>query len=122
MLILGAAKRTVAWKEAGITLDLVPLDEDVNNRLFEQTTQRVTNDAGQVVDVKRDTERYAQRVGQHCIQGWTGVGARDGSPVECTPEHIAQFMLIEPAQAFVFARVRGLELHLHQEVDAAKKD
>ncbi len=46
----------------------------------------------------------------------------DGNPVPCSPENIDQFMLIEKAQEFVFARVKSLRMHFSEEKAEAKKD
>ncbi len=132
MLYLNAGQQTVKWKEAGIELDLVPLPRDVDQALIEATTERVLDDNGRLVDIKRDVRTYAQKVGRHCIKGWRGLpdkeGERgpgvidpDGNAVECTPEAVEQFMLIEPAEEFVFRKVKSLDIHLAAEVSAAKK-
>lgn len=120
MLMVGAPKQRVHWDQAGIWLDLVPLTEDRDQAFIRDTLIEVRDDKGALTNVKRDTVRYAQLVGRHCIKDWGGVLNADKQPLECTPEAIDQFMLIDPAQTFVFSRVKGLALHLADEVTAAK--
>ncbi|MBI3771469.1 MAG: hypothetical protein HY272_02000 [Gammaproteobacteria bacterium] len=120
MLMLGAPKQEVKWPEAGITLELIPLPEDVDQKLVRETVIEVRDDKGKLTDVKRDVTRYAQLVGKHCIKGWSGVVNAEREPAACTPDAIDQFMLIDVAQTFVFGKVKGLALHLANEVDDAK--
>ena len=109
---------SVIWAAAGITLELLPLTEDVDAELVAETTVYSTEE-GQP-RVKRDTAAYAQGIGRHCIKGWTGVVDEKGKPVLCIPAAIDEFMLIEPAQDFVISKVKGLELHLAEQVGEGK--
>lgn len=120
MLVLGGRKQTAKWDEAGVELDLVPLTADKDQEFVEQTITEVRDGDGKLVTIRRDHARYAQLVGRHCIQGWRGVVDEAGNAVECTPESIDRFMLIDQAQAFVFSRVKGLAIHLAEEVEAGK--
>lgn len=122
MLMLGARKRRVEWKEAGVTLTLLPLGETRDQELAEATTERVMDDNGQLKDLKRDVPEYVRLIGRECIADWDGVCGDDGEPVACTPERIDEFMQIQPARDFVLRKVRGLDLYLGREVEAAKKD
>ncbi len=122
MLILGAPKQEVKWVEAGVTLELIPMTEDIDQRFIRETLSEVRDDNGKLVDIKRDVVKYAQLVGRHCIKGWSGVVNAEGGPIPCRPEAIDQFMVIDPAQAFVFSKVNGLALHIAKEVDEGKPD
>ena len=123
MLVLGARIQEVKWQAADITLQLIPLASDVDQRFVEQTTHEVRDEEGKLVALKRDPAAYAKLVGRHCIKGWTGkVVDPEGHPVEFSAEAIDEFMMIEPAQEFVFSRVKSLAMHLHEERAAAKKD
>ncbi|MDH4274620.1 MAG: hypothetical protein OEW08_06250 [Gammaproteobacteria bacterium] len=119
MLVLGAIKRTVKWLQAGMELDLSPLPEDVNERLLRETTFHEIDTDGKP-KVRRDVARYAQLVGRACIKGWQGAVDPQGALVACTPEAIDQFMLIGPAQDFVFSQVRSLALYVDAEIADAK--
>ncbi len=119
MLVLGGVKQRVEWSDAGVWLDLVPLPEDADQRYIEQTMTEVRDDDGKLTNIHRDTARYAQLVGRHCIKDWGGVVDADGQPVACTPEAIDDLMRISQAQEFVFSRVKGLALYRRQEIDDA---
>ena len=119
MLVLDAIVRECEWKAAGITLGISPLPENVDQRFIQETTKQFTDAAGRVIRAERDTATYAQKVGNHCIKSWTGVVNNQGDPVTLTPEAVDQFMLIEPAQQFVFARVKSLKMYLYEETQAA---
>ena len=95
--------------------------EERDQALVDETTERVIDDNGRVTDVKRDVPRYVQLVGRECIRGWEGVTDEAGNVVDCTPEAIDEFMQIQPAREFVLGKVRGLDLWLRGETDAAKK-
>lgn len=120
MLMLGVPQQQKHWPEAGITLNLIPLPSDVDQQFVRETLTEVRDDKGNLIDIKRDIPGYAQRVGRYCIKGWAGVVNAEREPLPCTPEAIDQFMLIEPAQNYVFAQVKGLSLYVVHEVDAAK--
>lgn len=120
MLMLGAPKQQIAWNAAGITLELVPLTEDKDQEFIRATLTEIRDKDGKLINVQRDVPRYAQLVGCYCIKGWSGVVNAAREPVPCMPEAIDQFMLIDVAQEFVFSRVKGLALHLAQEVADAK--
>lgn len=122
MLMLGAVKQQVKWEEAGISLDLVPLEQDMDARLIEETITEVRDDAGKLMRIKRDSVAYAEGVGIACIKSWSGVVDDSGNPVPCTVENVRRFMRIEVAQNFVFKKVKSLEMYRRDEVDAAKKD
>lgn len=122
MLVVGAHIQKVKWPEANIVLDLLPLTEDVDQGFVEQTISEVRDDDGKLISVKRDSAEYARLVGRHCIKGWSGVVDAEKKPLKCTPEAIGEFMMIEPAQVFVFGKVKSLSMHLHEEKNAAKKD
>lgn len=118
-LLLGPCVQSVVWKEANVTLDMVPLAEDVNERFVKETTKARRDEQDKIVGLDRDSARYAELVGQHCIKGWHGVVDEKGKPVPFSEEAVARAMRIGPFQAFVFARVRGLELWLNKETEAA---
>ena len=122
MLVLGGVKQRVHWQEAGIWLDLVPLPDDVDQRLAQETMTEHRDDEGRLVRIERDATRYAQLVGRHCIKAWGGVVDANGNEVPCSPEAIDEFMRIAPAQDFVFQRIKGLALYRAQELDKAGKD
>ena len=122
MLVLGYVQTTDVWREAGIEVDLIPLDDDVDRRLLEETTREVRDENGRLIDVRRDVVRYNQLVGRHCIKGWRRVVDAAGKPVECTPKAIDEFMTIEPAARRYVAMVKDLRLRVRDEVEQAKKD
>lgn len=112
--------RELHWKAAGVYLTLIPLSQDVDQKFIEETTTQLLDEKGRLTGYKRDTAKYAQLVGRECIKGWRGPKDNNKKPVECTPEAIDAFMLIEPAQDFVIEKVKGLELYLAEELDEAK--
>ncbi|MDT8382995.1 MAG: hypothetical protein RRB22_01115 [Gammaproteobacteria bacterium] len=122
MLMLGAPPQKKDWPEAGISLDLLPLPEDKDQEFIAATMKEVRDDDGKLVNILRDTARYAQLVGNHCIKGWSGVVDAKKKPLKCTEKNIDSFMLIDKASDFVFASVKGLSLHIVNEAEDAKKD
>lgn len=129
MFMLGPPIQTIQWTAAKIALDLIPLPEDVDRQYIKDTIKEIRDENGKVIDVERDVNRYAQLVGRHCIKGWSGLGEDDPGvvdankkPIACTPDAIDQFMLIGPAQNFVFEQVKSLALYLIEEKENAKKD
>jgi hypothetical protein len=122
MLMLGAPPQEAKWPEAGIALDLIPLPEDKDQEFVAATITEVRDDNDKLINIKRDTPRYAQLVGNYCIKGWRGVVDAKKKPLKCTEKNINDFMLIDVAQAFVFSKVKGLALRVIKETEEAKND
>jgi len=122
MLIIDLRTTHHEWTAAGITLELEPLTEDFDQLFIEKTTERISNDAGHIVDVKKDVQRYAELVGNHCIKSWTGVSDEHGESVPANEGNINRFMRISLAQQFVFSKIKLLQNHLAEEDAAAKKE
>ena len=129
MFMLGPPVQAIEWTAAKIVLDLIPLPENVDRQFIKETLKEIRDEKGKVIDVERDINRYAQLVGRYCIKGWRGLdkegpGVVDANkqPIECISDAIDEFMLIGPAQNFVFEKVKGLALHVIEEKEKAKKD
>lgn len=124
MLNIGVIQQTVKWHEAGMTLDLVPLPEDVDTKFIEETTTRILDDNGRLKDLKRDLDKYAEKVGLYCIKGWSGAVDGEGEnagEVPCNEENIKRFMKIGPAREYIFSKVKSLKIYLVSEAEEAKK-
>lgn len=124
MLVLIPTVQRIDWPEAGMTLDLVPLPESKDQEFVKQTMIEVRGHQGELKRMERDSVKYAELVGNHCIKGWTGVVVDPDSDEEapCTPENINRLMAIDVAQLFVFNQIKGLSLHIKSEDEEAKKD
>lgn len=119
MLYLNVGVKTVAWPQAGITLQLAPLYRGDKQRFDAMTSTIDKDEQGRALRVVHDTLRYGQLVGRQCIKGWSGVVDPAGVPVPCTPEAIDHFMSIDPAADFVILQVESLAIHLAEERAAA---
>lgn len=127
MLKLNAQHTWVPWPEAGARLLLSPLTLPLRKKLIAEATIQEPDPAdpkGKKLRQRVDLDKFDALVAEQCIHGWEGIVSQtgdDGSiePLGYSKEAAPALMRIEPANAFIYSKIQGLDLFLVKEMKAA---
>lgn len=130
MLILNRQKVWVPWPAARMQLLLSPLLNSKRQELYEAAHVPDPSDTRKKPGKVYKPKLFQDAVADQCIHDWKGDGEGatgplielpDGTtkPQECTPDARHAFMEIDLANAFVFATVQGLSIHMLDEAKTA---
>jgi len=126
MLKLNAQRTWVPWPEAGARLLLSPLTLPTRKKLIAEATVQEPDPAdpkGRKMRQRVDLDRFDELVATHCVHGWDGlVSQKEDESIEkleYSAEAAAALMRIEPANAFIYSKIQGLDLYLVKEMKAA---
>lgn len=127
MLKLNALNTWVPWPEAGARLLLSPLTLPLRKKLIAEATVQEpdpTDPKGKKLRARVDVEKFDALVAEHCVHGWEGIvcqAVEDGpiEPLAYSQDAAPALMRIDPANAFIYSKIQGLDLYLVKEMQAA---
>lgn len=127
MLKLNAQHTWVPWPEAGARLLLSPLTLPLRKQLIAEATVQEPDPAdakGKKLRQRVDLDKFDALVAERCVHGWEGIVSQTGEdgpiePLAYSKDAAPALMRIEPANAFIYSKIQGLDLFLIKEMKAA---